>query len=143
MNNDLIVLSARFVDADTGSPLDPTGMRVRFLDADALVDDLLGECELPGDGIARIIVAPGSYRSGLFGSVGQAFGELEPDVYCELFEGDRIVYRTQVKWDLNPEAVNAASGLNERTLDLGTYRVRRGEGLGEIDVTKLPWTPPM
>lgn len=142
MSHDLIVLCARFVDADSGAPLVGEALRVRFFDSDAIADDFLGETGLGTDGVARIVISPARYRSGLKGAAGEAFGELEPDIYCEVREGDKVLYRSAVKWDIEPTPKDPVPGLH-RTLDLGTYQFRRGEGLQGDGIIPFPPAPPL
>jgi hypothetical protein len=130
---------ARFVDGATGEPFTGPNLRVRFFDRDGLKDDLLGESPLGADGSAAIMTTTSSFRSGLMGAAGATLGEAKPDVYCEVIEGDAPVYRSKVAWNLGIEKENAVTGGTERTIDLGTFNVKRGEGLGEpeTDATTL------
>lgn len=129
MSSDLIVLCARFVDSETGAPIHGPDLRVRFFDADAIADDKLGDAELGPDGSARVAISPARYRSGLRGKAGEAFGELEPDIYCEILERGTVVFRSAVQWDVEPTPKEPVAGMH-RTLDVGTFKFRRGEGLG-------------
>lgn len=138
MSNDIIALVARFVDAETGAPLASPDLRVRFVDADALSDDVLGTSPLDTQGTARVLITPASYRSGLVGAAGAVLGEQRPDLYCEVLEGDAIVYRSEVRWDTPVERVDPVTGIADRTVDLGTFRFKRGEGFGDEWLALFP-----
>ena len=138
MSTDLIILCARFVHEDNGTPLVDPNLRIRFFDADAVADDFLGESPLDASGTARAVISPDRFRSGLKGAVGDAFGELEPDVFCEVFEGDRLIFRSEVLWDIEPTPREPVPGIH-RTIDIGTIRLTRGGGLGDEDPTLVPF----
>jgi hypothetical protein len=131
MSEHIIKLVARFVDADTGSPLIGGSLRVRFLDRDAIKDDLLGEGVVGPDGMASVLTTTSSFRSGLLGMLGSALGEEKPDIYCEVLEGNTVVFRTEVAWNVNTEAIDEVTHRTDRTIDLGTFRFRRGGGLDD------------
>ena len=119
MSNDIIALVARFVDAETGALLTFPDLRVRFVDADAISDDVLGTSPLDAEGAARVLITPSSYRSGLVGTTGVVLGEQRPGLCCE------------VAWDTPVERCHPVTGVPDRTVDLGTFRFRRGEGVGD------------
>lgn len=121
--------TARFVDAGTGKPLSGAGFSVRFLDRDALKDDVLGEGALAPDGRAEVLTTSSAFRSRLMGLL--AMAEKKPDVYCEVREGGKTIYRTRVAWNLDVERLNAVTKSPDRTIDLGVFKFRRGEGLEE------------
>ncbi len=131
MSEHIIKITARFVHAESGDPLTGDGLKVRFLDRDALKDDLLGESPLSADGRAEVLTTTSSFRSGLMGSLGSALGESKPDVYCEVLEGESAIYRTCVAWNIDPEAVDPVTKRINRVIDLGTFKFRRGDGLND------------
>jgi len=136
-------LTARFVNAETGEPLSGPDLRVRFLDRDVLRDDLLGESALSADGRAGVVTTSSSFHAGLFGVIAAKFGERRPDVYCEVIEGDSPIFRSKVEWNLDLERENPVTGRTDRTIDLGTYQVTRGQGLGGPDAGPKAMRPEM
>ncbi len=138
MSTDLIILCARFVHEENGTPLAEPNLRVRFYDADAVADDFLGESALDATGTARAVISPERFRSGLKGPVGEAFGELEPDIFCEVLEDGRVIFRSEVLWDTEPTPREPVPGIH-RTIDIGTIRFIRGGGLGDEDPMPIPF----
>lgn len=131
MSEHIIKLIAHFVDAASGSPLSGENLRVRFLDRDALKDDLLGEGVLGPGGRASVLTTTSSFRSGLLGMLGAALGEKKPDVFCEVLEGETVIFRTAVTWNVDTEKSNEVTQRADRTIDLGTFQFRRGGGLDD------------
>lgn len=125
----LLKLSARFVHADTGAPLSGPTLRVRFMDKDAIKDDLLGESALDAAGRAEIVTTSSDFRSGVMGLLGGLVSERKPDVYCEVTELGTPIFRTQVKWNLDPAQRDAITKQASNMIDLGTFAFKRGEGL--------------
>lgn len=130
MTPKLIKLIARFVHADTGLPLTGPGLRARFYDADALTSDFLGQSALSHDGVAEVIFNADDFQTGLLGKIFDRFKERKPDIYCEIADknGDAI-FRSTVQWNVDPLHVDEVTRSTNPTLDLGTYRFRRGQGL--------------
>ncbi len=141
MSEHIYRLTARFVDAGTGEPLSAPNLKARFLDRDALKDDLLGESPIGADGRAGIVTTSSSFHSGLMGMLAAKLGEKKPDVYCEVVEGEEAIYRSRVAWNLDLEKENPVTGRTDRTIDLGTFKVKRGEGLGPPGVGTKPMRP--
>jgi len=129
MSNSLLKLTARFVHADTGAPLTGTTLRVKFMDKDALKDDVLGETTLDATGCAEVLTTSSDFHSGLMGLIGAILSDRKPDVYCEVMELGTPIYRTRVAWNLDPAQRNAVTRETNRVLDLGTFAYKRGEGL--------------
>lgn len=119
----IIKLIAAFVDGQTGKPLTGEGLTVRFCDRDMVKDDVLGESLLSG-GEASVITTELAFK-GLLG-----IGERTPDLYCEVRDHGKAVYRTPVAW--NSKVVEKRPG-GEKVLThhLGTFRVTPGEGLAD------------
>ncbi|MDX2132239.1 MAG: hypothetical protein SFY69_09315 [Planctomycetota bacterium] len=128
MAEQILKFIARFVRDDTGAPLSDPALRVRFLDRDLLRDDLLGESALSADGVAQVLCTSSAFRSGLTGEVAASLGEDKPDLYCEVREGDTPVFRTPVAWNTPVAEIDPVTKTASTTVDLGTFRFRRGEG---------------
>ncbi len=140
----LIKLVARFVHADSGQPLNDPSFHVRFFDHDALKDDYLGESVLSSNGVAEIIIHPASFRSGLIGAFFARLAEHRPDVYCTVVDGaGKALYRTSVQWDVDVTRIDETTKRPRPTVDLGTFKYRRGEGLSEADGPVMPLRPPV
>jgi hypothetical protein len=131
MSEQIFRITAKFVHADTGAPVTGPGLRVRFFDRDTLKDDLLGESALAADGSAAVLTTTSAFRSGLMGAVGKALGESKPDLYCEVVEHGKAIFRTKVAWNTPVGAVDPVTKQAEHTVDLGTFRVTRGAGFDE------------
>ncbi|MFZ4572984.1 MAG: hypothetical protein ACOYN0_01220 [Phycisphaerales bacterium] len=142
MSNDIVLLLAKFVDAETGEPLNDPSLKVSFFDFDTLSDEFLGEATLTTEGVARIAVAQSSYRHGLTGFVGGMLGEKQPDIFCEVRDRDCPVYRTPVLWDVKTVREDPVTHRIDRTVDLGTFRFRRGEGVEHHAVSVFPMLAP-
>lgn len=141
MSQHIIKLIARFVHADTGAPLSDPHLRVRFYDRDALRDDLLGESSLSPQGVAEVISTSGNFQSGLMGLPARLLSEKKPDVFCEVREKDVPIYRSKVAWNVEVERVNPITRSPDRTVDLGTFRFRKGEGLTDAASGESPKSP--
>lgn len=131
----LIKLIARFVRADTGSPLTGDAYRVRFYDFDLLKEDALGESRLSEDGVAEVICDASQYQTGLLGRLFERLKEKKPDIFVEVRgEGGVAIYRSAIQWNLDPFKADDVTGRTNPTIDLGTYQFRHGEGIND-----QPW----
>lgn len=134
MSIQIIKLIARFVHADSGQPVVGPDIRVRFYDRDLLKDDVLGEAVLSNQGVAEVLCSSGSFQSGVLGRLFERLKEKKPDIYCELLGPDGApIFRSAVRWDLDVGGVNPVTQVANPTIDLGTYRFRRGDGIASTD----------
>lgn len=125
-------LIARLVHADTGEPVTDPLLRVRFYDLDVLASDRLGESRLSPEGVAEVVCSEASFQDGLLGRVFERLREKKPDVYLEVVDAAGLpVYRSAVQWNIDPARRNEVTGQTDRTVDLGEFRYRRGEGVLE------------
>jgi hypothetical protein len=129
MAEQLLRIHARFVHAGTGQPVVEPRLRVRFLDHDAFGDDILGESGLDGNGEAAVTSSTSRFRSGLVGSLGTVVGEKRPDLFCEVREDGKPVYRSKIAWDVPVGREDPVTKQPLLTIDLGTFEYRRGRGL--------------
>ncbi|MBX3378490.1 MAG: hypothetical protein KF805_00220 [Phycisphaeraceae bacterium] len=130
----LIKIVARFVRADSGAPLTGPGYRVRFYDFDLIRDDRLGESGLSPDGVAEVICSAADYQGGILARLFDRLKEKKPDLFVEVVESDRAVFRSPIQWNVDPLKVDEVTGRINPTVDLGTYQFREGEG-----ITDEPW----
>lgn len=131
----LVKLIARFVRADTGSPLTGDTYRVRFYDFDLLKEDALGESRLSPEGVAEAICDASQYQTGLLGRLFDRLKEKKPDIFVEVRgEGGVAIYRSAIQWNLDPFKPDEVTGRTNPTIDLGTYQFRHGEGIND-----QPW----
>lgn len=142
MEPEIVKLIARVVHADTGRPLAEPTYRVRFFDRDLLGDDRLGESGLTGEGVAEVVCSAADYQTGLLGRLCHRLREQKPDIYVEIVDGaGTAMYRSTVRWNVDPARIDEVTGSARRTIDLGTYRFRKGEGL--MDSYGRGMVPPM
>jgi hypothetical protein len=141
MTEQMIKVTARFMDGESGLPLTGPKLKVRFLDKDFMSDDILGESSLAPDGRAEVVTTTSRFHSGLMGELGAKIGEARPDVYCEVRDAGIVVYRSKVAWDIDVENKNAVTGGSNRTIDLGTFKFERGEGLSGDVMGDKPLKP--
>jgi len=142
--NQLVKFVARFVDAETGKPAFGRGWRAKLWDKDLVADDPLGEAVIGETGVVEIVCSSADFQSGLLGRLFDRLKEKKPDVYAEVMEeSGRVVYRSPVRWSVDPLRVDEVTGRASPTVDLGTYKVREGEGLMEYDFGVDPYRPLM
>lgn len=127
----LIKINARFVHAESGAPLTGDAFRVRFYDFDLFRNDRLGEAILSPDGRAEIICSAAHYQGGVLARLFDRLKEKKPDLFVEVVDGDRPVFRSPIQWNIDPLKVNEVTGRVNPTIDLGTFQYREGEGVND------------
>ena len=128
----LIKFIAHIVHEDTGKPLAGNGYTVRFFDFDLLKDDALGESGLSAEGVAQIVCEASQFQTGLLGRLFSRLREQKPDIYIEVVGDDGArLYRSAVRWNVDPLKPDEVTGRVNPTLDLGVFHFRVGKGLAE------------
>ncbi len=110
---------ARFLRKSDGKPLFGGHYSVKLYDKDILIDDKLGESRLGDDGRAQLLFDLADVSSSY------APLELKPDLYLTVFEGDREIFRSPVRWNLDFLHRDPVTGQqDDLTQDLGTFEVQ-------------------
>ncbi len=128
----LIKFIAHIVHEETGEPLDGTGLTARFYDRDLFKDDALGRAPISKTGVAEIVCSADQYQTGLLGKLFSRLKEKKPDIYIEVIDGSgEAIYRSTVRWDVDPLKADEVTGRVNPTVDLGTFHYRKGKGIND------------
>lgn len=128
----LIKFVARIIHEETNEPLDGTGLTARFYDRDLFKDDPLGHAAISSDGVTEILCSADQYQTGLLGKLFSRLKEKKPDIYIEVADGKgEVLYRSAVRWDVDPLKVDEVTGRVNPTIDLGMFKYRKGKGFND------------
>lgn len=100
------------------TPISGADILVQIVDQDPLSDDLLGTCGVDATGAGELM-----FDLDLASSADSPL-EMQPDVYLKVFRNGALIYRSDVKLDVDFLAVHPVTGMaNSLTKDLGVFIV--------------------
>jgi len=112
----LVKVWARFLRRSDGEPLSGGQYSVKLYDEDVLIDDKLGESRLDDHGRVQLLFDLADVSSSDF--------DLRPDLYLIVFDGEREIYRSPVRWNIDFLQRDPVTNQRDQlTQDLGTFDV--------------------
>jgi hypothetical protein len=111
-----IEVKASFIAKGSDAPLTGEGYEFRLYEKDLMEDDYLGKSELDANGTATVTFKHGDYMDFLN-------PEVNPDLYFALYNGEALIFQSQVMRDLDLEGLEKFKMGEGEVVDLGTFLV--------------------
>jgi hypothetical protein len=110
-----VTVTAKFIDANTLSPLKGSNYEFQLFDEDLIKDEFLGSCFVNSKGEAKL-----SFDLRQLKSFDSPF-ETRPDLYFNLYERDKEIYKSETFKNIHLNRYGELSGEHGYALNLGTY----------------------
>ncbi|MEX1003433.1 MAG: hypothetical protein WDZ35_15045 [Crocinitomicaceae bacterium] len=113
----IVNIHLRFVDKTSGKPLYSDKHYLKLYDSDLIEDDFLGESTLDPNGHALVSITANDFRGK------DTPRENFPDLYFQLFKGEKKIMESQVFKNVRIEDKEAYPASGAIHFDLGTFKV--------------------